>query len=186
MTDAAETEDYIRNAIRLWVWSGYYDADLCNEMLDDIMEDNVDEGAMRAAISAEFTKKAAAERSWPKETDCDRLDRAFERLDATGICAIQNAGYTMSEGYAEVAEAIASRGRTYTGYVFFHGQDVERAVDGHGLTLAFGDVSDDTSKTVAVGKRVAAALAEAGFKTDWDGTADTRINIDHIDWKRRY
>jgi hypothetical protein len=186
MTNATDTEDYIRNAIRLWVWSGYYDEDLVNEMLDDILEDDVDESAMRAAIPAEFAKKTAAERSWPKETDCDRLDRVFARLDAEGICAVQNAGYTMSDGYSDVAEAVAERGRTYHGYVFFHGQDVERAIDGHGLTLAFGNIDDDPAKTVAIGKAVSAALAAADFATDWDGTADTRIDLPRIDWKRRY
>ncbi len=186
MTDAGDSETYIRGTIRIWVWSGYYDETLVNEMLDDILEEDVDEAAMRAAITAEFGKKAAAERSWPKETDCDRLDRVFEKLDAAGICALQNAGYTMSDGYSEVAEAIASRGRNYTGYVFFHGQDVERAVDGHGIMLAFGDVSDDTAKSIAVGRAIIAALAAASFETQWDGTADDRINIGRFDWKRRY
>jgi len=116
MTDS---EDYILNSIRIWVWSGYYDEHLVNEMLEDILEDDVDPVAMRAAIADQFKRKAIAEKSWPATTDCDRIDQVFQRLDAAGICAVQNAGYTMSDGYADVTEAVAERGRTYHGYVFF-------------------------------------------------------------------
>jgi hypothetical protein len=182
----SDAEDYIRATIRTWVWSGFYDEDLIIEMLDDILEDDVDVDAMRKSITDEFAKKAAAEKSWPRETDNDRLDRAFTSLDVSGICAVQNAGYTMSDGISDVSEAIADRGADrYHSYCFYHGQDLERAVEGHGLMLAFGDLNDDPLKGVAVGKLICAMLKSAGFVTEWDGTVDTRINIPKFDWKRR-
>jgi len=52
--------------------------------------------------------------------------------------------------------------------------------------LAFGDLNDDAAKTVSVGRAVCDAMTTAGFATEWDGTADNRINIPKVDWKRRY
>ncbi len=183
----SETEAYIREKITEWVWSGFHNESETRDMLLDILEEDVDANKMRAVIAEEFAKKRAAEKSWPKVTDCDRLDRAFVTLDADGVCAVQNAGYTMSDGYSAVAEALHARGReNYRGYCFYHGQDLERAIHGHGLTIAFGDLDDDQARTVMIGRAVCAALNEAGFATDWDCRAENRIEIPRIDWKRRY
>lgn len=182
-----ETEIYIVDSIKKWVWSGYYSPEDTHEMLDDILEEEADENAMREAIDAAFEKKALEEKSWPIVTDCDRLDSVFEKLDERGICACQNAGYTLSDGYADVSEALAYRGQeNYHGFCFFHGQDIERALEGQGLSIAFGDLNDDTEKTVEVGHSVKQAFEEAGFDIEWDGTAETRLNVPKINWQRRY
>ncbi|MDD3482317.1 hypothetical protein [Azovibrio restrictus] len=183
----SETEIYILESIKKWVWSGYYQPDHVCEMLCDILEEDVDENVMRQAIDIEFSKKAEEEKSWPPVTDCDRLDSVFVRLDKAGICACQNAGYTMSDGYSDVAEALAYRGKeNYHGYCFFHGQDIERALEGHGLSIAFGDLNDVAEKTISVGQSVKHALEEAGFEVEWNGSADSRLNVPKINWQRRY
>ena len=182
-----DTEIYILESIKKWVWSGYYLPDDVHEMLDDIIEEEVDESAMRQAIDSEFARKAEEEQAWPSVTDCDRLDSVFLKLDKSGICACQNAGYTMSDGYSDVTEALVNRGKhKYHGYCFFHGQDIERAIEGHGLSVAFGDLNDVVEKMIDVGHSVKQALEEAGFEVEWDGTADTRLNISKINWQRRY
>jgi len=181
-----DTEIYILESAKKWVWSGYYLPDEVHEMLDDILEE-VDEDAMRQAIDAEFARKAEEEKTWPSVTDCDRLDSAFIQLDKIGICACQNAGDTMSDGYSDVTEAIENRGKdNYYGYCFFHGQDIERAIEGHGLSVAFGDLNDVKGTIIGVGRTVKHALEEAGFDVEWDDTADTRLNISKINWQRRY
>jgi hypothetical protein len=184
---ASEVEKHIRECIRFWVWSGYNDADAVEEMLPDVLEDGVDAPAMYAAITDEFAEKSRAEADWPQRTDCDRLDAAFVALDADGICAVQYAGYTMSDGFSEVAEALEQRGRKkYHGYCFFHAQDVERAIDGHGLMVAFGDVDGDATKAAEVGRRICAALQDAGLRVLWDNDVKERIQIPDIVWQRRY
>jgi hypothetical protein len=181
-----ETEQYIRDAIKVWVWSGFHDQDEVDEMLEDLLEGDVDPDAMREAIANAFKEKAAAEKSWPAETDCDRLDRVFDALNTNGIVALQNSGYTMSDGRSDVGEALNERGfDKYHGYCFYHGQDLERAVNGGGLMLAFGDIEADPAKKKEVGNEICVALAKAGFKTEWNGDPETRINIPVIDWKRR-
>jgi hypothetical protein len=183
----SKTDDYMLNAIKVRVWSGFYDKDEVDEMLEDILEDGVDPDATYDAVDAEFEKKAAAEESWPAETDCDRLDRVFEALEASGLVALQNAGYTMSDGRGDVSEALEARGADkYHGYCFYHGQDLERAVNGEGLMLAFADLKADPAKKKAVGDEICAALAQAGFKTEWNGDPETRVSVPKIDWKRRH
>ncbi|WP_175873929.1 hypothetical protein [Burkholderia sp. BCC0397] len=184
MTD---TEKYVMECITRWVWSGFHDPDDVREMMDDILEPDCDVDRLEGFIETEFQRKLDAEASWPRETDCDRLDRVFDELDGDGICALSNAGYTMSDGRSDVSEVVRDtpHGR-YHGYCFYHGQDVERALDGHGLTIAFGDLADDKERSAAVGRQVVEALSRAGFGAAWNGSVTTRIDIPSFDWKRRH
>jgi hypothetical protein len=155
-------------------------------MIDDILEDDADAAMLRAAVAPEFDKKSAAEASWPDTTDCDRLDRAFDKLNSRGIIALHNAGYTMSDGIYDVAEVLHERGRKgIRGYCFYHGQDVERAVEGGGLTVAFGDLDDDAIKKAEIGRLVKEVLQESGLTVEWNGDSETRLNIPGLDWRRR-
>jgi hypothetical protein len=181
-----ESEKYCLEAIRIAVWSGFYDLSEVDELIDDILEKGADEGMLRAAVAPEFAKKAAAEADWPKVTDCDRLDRAFESLESQGVIALQNVGYTQSDGLDEVEETLSERKRgTVQGYCFYHGQDLERALAGDGLMLAFGDLNDDATKMVEIGKLVRKTLEAQGFAVEWNGSSKTRINVPKFDWKRR-
>jgi hypothetical protein len=182
----SETDDYVLECIRTWVWSGFYSPDDVQEMIGDVLEEDADERMLRVAVGPEFARKAVAEAGWPKRTDCDRLDAAFAELEAVGIIALQNAGYTMSDGISDVSERLAARDRAKVrGYCFYHGQDLERAVAGDGLTLAFGDLDDDPAEKRAVGELVAAVFRKGGFEVDWNGDPDKRIHVPKIDWKRR-
>jgi hypothetical protein len=180
------TDEYILDAIRTWVWSGFYSPSRVNEMIDDILEDDADEALLRAAVHPEFVKKAAAEATWPRTTDCDRLDEAFEELNSRGIIALHNAGYTMSDGISDVAEVLHKRGhKNVQGYCFYHGQDLERAVAGAGLMLAFGDLDNDKSKKTEIGRSVKTVLENIGFTVEWNGDPETRLSVPALDWKRR-
>lgn len=152
-----KTDEYILNTIKSWVWSGFYSPNKVDAMIDDILEEGADEAMLREVVAPEFEKKAAAEASWPDTTDCDRLDQAFERLNSRGIIALHNAGYTMSDGLSDVSEVLHERGRNgVIGYCFYHGQDVERAVVGRGLMIAFGDLDGRESKKTEIGRLVRA------------------------------
>jgi hypothetical protein len=182
----SEADEYILNAIKTWVWSGFYSPSDVDQMIGDILEADADEAFLRAAVRPEFAKKAAAQASWPSRTDCDRLDEAFEELDSRGIIALQNAGMEMSDGLSDVAEVLHQRRRKgVKGYCFYHGQDLERALAGAGLMLAFGDLDKDKRKKTEVGRSVKAVLESFGFLVEWNGDPETRLSIPGIDWKRR-
>ncbi len=183
-----ETDAYALDSILKWVWSGYYaESEIREEMLDDILEDECDAPILRAAVASQWQAKQQAEHSWPAQTDCDRLDAVFEQLHDVGICALANAGYTMSDGHTEVTEAVAEAPEgQYQGYCFYHGQDVECAVEGGGLFIAFGDLQGGADADLAVGRQVAAALVDAGFVLEWDGISKMRIAVPGVVWLRRF
>jgi hypothetical protein len=181
-----DTDKYILDSIKTWVWSGFYSPEEVDEFIGDVLEDDADEAMLRAAVGPEFRKKAAAEASWPARTDCDRLDDAFEQLNAAGIIALHNAGVTMSDGFEDVGEALRQRGRAgVRGYCFYHAQDVERAVDGGGLTLAFGDLDAVDAQKAQIGREIQTVLERAGFAVQWNGNPNTRLILPRFDWKRR-
>lgn len=180
-----DTDKYILDSIKTWVWSGFYGSDEVDEMINDILEDEADEAFLRAAVAPEFERKLADEAAWPGYTDCDRLDKAFETLNSSGIIALQNAGYTMTDGLSDVSEVQHERGQRVKGYCFYHGQDVERAVAGGGLVIGFGDLDNDKAKKAEIGNIVKQVLESTGFIVEWNGNTETRLNIPNLDWKRR-
>ena len=182
-----DTTRYILDAIHSHVWSGFDSPADVDRVIDDLLEGDADEAFLRAAIGPEFARKRAAEATWPTVTDCDRLDAAFEKLNASGIIALQNAGYTMSDGISDVSGDLHQRGSRegVQGYCFYHGQDLERVVAGEGLMLAFGSLDDDKTHKLAVGHRVREILEGRGFTVQWNGDAETRLNLPTLDWKRR-
>ena len=183
MNDATR---YILDAIKSHVWSGFSSPAVVDQLIDDLLEGDADEAFLRAAVGPEFARKQAAEATWPQTTDCDRLDAAFETLNVHGIIALQNAGYTLSDGISDVAEVLHTRGREgVQGYCFYHGQDLERAMAGEGIMLAFGSLDDDQTHKLAVGQRVREILESCGFTVQWNGDSETRLNLPGLDWKRR-
>lgn len=134
------------------------------------------------AIAAHREKQA----TWPTVTDCDRVDQAFATLEQAGIVARQNFADCQTCGHAEIQNEIkaASKMRKVRGYVFYHWQDTEGAVNGGSLYLAYGAVDGDDGAAEKVAGEVVQALRQAGLKTDWDGSIKKRIGVT-LDWKRR-
>ena len=159
---------------------------LCQEMYQpgDLDREEVDEAVARSVARLGEDRKA-----WPAVTDCDRLDAAFAALTRRGIVALQNAGYTQSDGYDDVLHE-SRKPRTSAapvGYCFYHGQDLARAVRGSGLYLAFGplDPSKEESEGPVIGHIVAEELRRQNFEVSWNGGFDQRIFVPRINWKRR-
>ncbi len=184
-----ESTKYIFDEIKTRVWSGFDTAEDVHQLIDDMLSDDgedVDEAILRAAVEPEFRQKLTAETTWPVKTDCDHLDTAFDSLNRIGIIALHNAGVTQSDGLSDVGEALRERGRSgITGYCFYHWQDIERAVQGLGLWLAFGDLDDNKTAKVDIGKVIKEMLERNALTVEWDGNPDTRLRIPVFDWKRR-
>lgn len=187
MTLSVETQNEIKAMVR----GGFEERDriveiFCEEMYSpgELAPQDV-ETAVASAIRELETEKA----SWPKITDCDRLDAVFEALNKQGIVSIQNAGYTQSDGYSDVMEMHGDSDdpRNNIGYCFYHQQDLERALAGGGLLLAFGPIDPEKEETdgATIGRIIVDLLKGAGFSVEWPGTFDKRIEITAIDWKRR-
>lgn len=182
-----ETEQYVFDAIKTWAWSGFYDLNDVYEMMEDLLEEDCDEAKLRKLASDEFSQKKESEKSWPSTTDCDRLDSLFKELNDLNIIALQNTGYTMSDGFDDVGEVLDGLDRNKVkGYCFYHGRDLERAVDDGGLMLAFGDLDAIDEQKIVTGELITKTIGKHKFKYEWDGTANTRINIFPLKWQRKH
>jgi hypothetical protein len=89
---------------------------------------------------------------------------------------LQNAGMTMSNGISDVSEEFHRRRPDgVMGYCFYHGQDLERAVAGNGLMIAFGAINEGASEKVGVGRVVKDAVERHGFVVAWNSDPETRF-----------
>lgn len=182
----SDSNEYILGLIKTHVWSGFYSEEDVYQMIEDVLDDDADEAFLRAAVRPEFLRKRQAEVTWPATTDCDRLDDAFAELNACGLIALHNTGMTMSDGQEDVDQALRERGRSgIKGYCFHHGQDLDRAVNGYGLWIAFGDLDANPEQKKAVGQQVKACLERHGLQVEWNDDPEKRLVIPKIDWKRR-
>ncbi len=179
-------DDPVQEEIRIRIWSGFHSLSDVLEMIAESDEPDVDREKIEAFARSEYRAKRDAEANWPPVTDCMLLDEVFNSLNCNGIIALHNAGYTLSDGISEVSEALARHDSAEVkGYCFYHEQDVARAVDGHGLSLAFGNIADTESGKRQIGERVTAEFERRGFIVEWDGNPETRVNLPKIVWRRR-
>ncbi|TCB97282.1 hypothetical protein E0H26_13565 [Micromonospora zingiberis] len=135
-------------------------------------------------VPRELTAHLDAQAEWPARTDSDRLTDAFRALDITGIVAREDFACCQSCGSSEIGDEV-TKGAPARGYVFYHGQDAERAAQGGTLWLAYGSF-DEQIDAAQVGEEVVAALRGEGLEVDWTGDAAQRIHV-RLHWaKRRY
>lgn len=179
-----------RQLIDLMVRTGFYDRD---ELIETFCREryapgDLDEAEVAAAVDASAAAQRVEQATWARPTDCDRLDAAFAAMRAAGVVALQNAGYTQSDGYDDVRDVVrlTTDPTRLVGYCFYHGQDLERAVAGRDLYLAFGPLDPKLEKTAGldVGRTVVAALEAEGLSVAWDGTFEQRIAVGELVWRR--
>ncbi len=174
-----------------YVRSGFYDKERITEVFSEELYEpgEIDSAGLEVTIDNEFAKWNAEKAAWPKITDCDRLDTAFLAISKRGIIALQNAGNTQSIGYEEFLHVYsAAKDRaSIAGYCFYHHQDLERAVRGKGLYLAFGpaNASDEDARGAEIGRIIREELERAGLKVEWDGTFASRMRITPLTWQKR-
>jgi len=181
----------LREKIRSEVYGGFEDEDTILTGMPEYFEGTLDEALVRREaprLLREVLADHAAEAArWPAITDCDRLDAAFDALEEEGVIARQNFTCCMSCGSAEIWDEMGEAkeaGLPVAGYTFYHMQDTEAAVDGHGVYLAYGATEEGEEAALAVARRVIARLEASGLAPDWDGDIGRRIAVP-LDWKRR-
>lgn len=134
----AETQSKIACLVR----SDFYDRERLIEVLTEEVyapgERDTDD--VVSAIDTHFVEYEYEKHSYPSITDCDRLDSAFAKMNERGVIAIQNAGYTQSDGYDEAGELYAQHPdkESILGYGFYHAQDLGAQSPTTASTLRLG------------------------------------------------
>lgn len=173
------------------VAAGFASQDDILQSTIDVFSDEADPAAIgRQApdlIRQAITRHRAQQQSWPVLTDCDRLDAAFAALEDDGVIARQNfsccGNCASAEIWAEIDDA-RDAGRPARGYAYYHMQDTESAVEGHGLYLGYGACAEGETAALDVASEIIAQLEAHGLRSDWDGSITKRIAVP-LDWKRR-
>ena len=180
----------VQEQIQTLVRAGFEDADNIAIALTEELyaPGELDADEVLAFVEQSFAQLEAEKMQWPPITDCDRLEQAFEQLSELGVICLQNAGYTQSDGYSDMQEELSAQAQpeSFFGYCFYHGQDLERAVNGEGLHLSYGplDAELESTKGLEIGQLIVNTLIESKLPVIWDGTFAQRIFISPFDWKR--
>jgi hypothetical protein len=160
--------------------------------VDDICEEGADPDALRAFAAAElerlWSEQRAAEAAWVGRTDCERLDQAFAELEGTGIVCRQDFSCCGTCGAAEIGgecAAVEEGGVRVRGYAFYHQQDTEHAIDGHGVYLSYGADEPGRQPALAIAREIIAVLESHGLKPTWSGSWSDRIHVP-LEWRRRF
>jgi hypothetical protein len=161
---------------------GFYDVDQICVAIGDL-DRSVSVAARRTVVSAAISRKRAEAATWPLQTDCDRLDRAFTMLRQQNVISLQNAGFTLSDGNSCIDEERPTH-RSAVGYCFYCYQDTVHALTRGELRVGFGAFDDTEANMIHIGRTVEAALLDAGLQASWSGRTVERISVE-LQWRRR-
>lgn len=184
---AKELRDRIRHEI-----AGYTPVRDIPSYVLETMEDEADGITKKdvTSLTKELLEKhRRAQEKWPEVTDHDRLRAAFADLEKQGVVTRENYTCCGNCGAAEMWEdeipALKKKRKDLRGFVFFHQQDTDHAIEGHGLYFDYSGLDRTDEGTVAVGKLLVKALKDHGLKkVKWNGSPDRRVQV-ALDWKKR-
>lgn len=111
-----------------------------------------------------------------------KLDAVFATLEQAGLVVLQDAGTTQSDGFSDCVEVWHERGGREAGphgFCFYTRQDLQRAKNTGGLSLAFWGAPDGADPDMErVGRLVVSTFEAAGVPVRWNGSPGTRPDLD--------
>ncbi len=192
---AAEVETRVLAELRV----GFDTSERIEESVVNLLQDDYPKDLVEAMVSERMPSILrdweAEKTTWPEVTDCDRLDEAFEELNALGILARHHWWCCGTCGAAAMPEEYEFldgewEGRPIIGYCFYHIQDSEGAAEYGGLCLNYGTLEacehdgEYEAKSVRVAQEVVRVLEVHGLQVSWNGRFDQRPSVD-MKWQRR-
>lgn len=191
MTDEFEELEFAISTARTLIRGGFETREEVIEYTNDLLEDEKIRNVNATEIvDREIEALCNEQEYWPVETDNDRLERVFERLEAVGIISRQNFTCCGTCGAAEIdyeVEDFEEQGLRARGYVFFHQQATESAVEGYGINFSYGSFKKNASDRdhEAIAQDLVRELKDKEFEVDWNGKLSMCVMVE-IDWKRRW
>lgn len=109
------------------------------------------------------------------------VDRVFDQLTQQKIVALQDAGTTQDDGFADCSEVFRERGGLdagLIGFCFYTRQDLNRAKRSSQLSLGFWGAPDGADKpTQVLADKIVDAFRQNGFIVDWSGSPRIRPTV---------
>jgi hypothetical protein len=175
-----------------------YLQDECPEREMDTFLQFAEEELDRAA-----TRLASEMATWPRETDCDRLDRVEVALRDRDIllwqispCCDTCTGAELPDRINEINRRCPGFRDRVRGYAFFIDQNMpEMLAESIGVSIYLGygwysprgsQVARDVYENNALGiaREVCECLRDEGFEVSWDGNLARKILVS-LNWQRR-
>jgi hypothetical protein len=156
------------------LWNNGYDYELLEPAVIRITDE----------LLAEHYK---AQATWNFQTDCDRLDQAFARLNDLGIVARQHYSCCYNCGTAEIWDEVDALLQTQKvrGYAFYNQQDTESAYYYKHLNILYASLDNKPKHVTEIGQIIARTLGEVGLTVEWNNDPKKLIKVVNLDWKRR-
>lgn len=157
---------------------------------DDVDEEDRDRAKIEAFVEAKMTERRHA-LQLAGAADYDRLHAAFDELEDRGILVRENYWCCQTCAFHGIEEEVADgreAGEEIRGYVYFHSQDTDRAVEIGELMLRFGGTTGEpgtlkSDATKAIGEEVVAALEDEHLYARWSGSPADAILLP-ITWDK--
>lgn len=190
-----ENEKYIYETFMNSIKSGFSSLE---DIIDETLELVEDEGWeneipgewIHENITREYDKHITKSKTWERPTHPDRLLAAFDNLLRRKIVALHNAGYTQQDALYDVKEVwedLEDADTHPVGYCFYHGQDIERALEDNVLCIGFyGKKENNDKEAIMIGNTIVGVLKDAGFTVNWNNTASKRIEIRDFNWHNAF
>ncbi|MBS2013669.1 MAG: hypothetical protein JST00_12315 [Deltaproteobacteria bacterium] len=178
------------------VRAGYMTVAEIAETIGDMIDDEGDDERPTSQEVLEAVQSAMEERRRQLDvkvpSSYDRLRRAFDLLEERGVLARENYWCCQTCAYSAIDQEIddgLEAGAQIRGYVLFHSQDTDRAVESGHLLLRYGGVTADPEREGAdaskkIGEEVVALLRSSDFEPLWSGSPDDVITLP-IHWDKR-
>ena len=189
--ELAEDIEYASEMTRQQVRGGYETRDDIVDSVFNILEhDSMTLSEVKELVDTEINSLKEEQVHWPSETDYDRLVAGLKALDAQGIVARENFTCCGTCGTAEIwdeIDTVKASGKDVRGYVFFHQQGTEHAVEGYGINFSYGSAVENATEEqeIAIAQALADEMRSRGFKVDWNGKLSMCVMVE-LDWKRRW
>lgn len=180
MSEAIEFQNEVTHLLR----SGFYTLDEAKTAAQEIVEFTGSDFQSNILAQKSYDQVMHEQSQWTGVNDCDRLIQAFDDLRAQGVVCCENFSCCGTCGSSEIWEVIdiaQQAGQNVVGYVFYHQQDTEHAVEGDGLYFNYGAVSGPSEATAHA---LVTSLRNAGLSPDWNGSSSTRVFVP-LQWQRR-
>ena len=145
------------------------------------------EASVKSMVAERLEMRRRAEQRWKRLTDCDKLDLAFADLEEQGIIARQDYWCCARCAHSAAGYEIFGNERGedfWKGYVFYHEQDTDDAPSGS-LMLGFGAYEEGDEAMKEVARTVIETLGRYKLKAEWNGKANTRIDVVNLNWRWR-
>lgn len=191
----SEVTDLIRSELAQGFRAREEIASYVGDMLGDVHDAAEVVAAAERLLPGLVAEREAEMAGWPAVTDCDRLDAAFEELNARGIMARHNwwcCGNCGCDVMPDERKRLRGKwqGVPIVGYAFYHAQDTECAAAGGGIYLNFGSCEQTRkraryeAKSLEVGRTIVEVISKHGLSVAWDGTHGQRPRVE-MEWRRR-